>query len=465
MIKTSMVQNVALLVAAVAVGILGLEAFLRVFPQLLPEEARLRLHWSDVREGKDVNDQVMVVADPYLGFRYRPNFTGHLRRGDLDFAFTTDEKGFRNDSPSPEAADIVVVGDSMAFGYGVPDEATWSHRVATQLDGYTLRNFGLIGGAPQQYLRVLKREALELNPKLVLFMLFPGNDLDDARVFKDWLEAHSDITYPEWRIAGGAPPSPWNALERLSHGSYLVAFQRALRSSLLSRELGETITFGDGQQLQLAPAVYDGNARMAHPSHPIFQLLMTTIEKAQRLSQRQGSHFLVLLMPTKEEVYLPLLDKPAPALIENFRPALETQHIPYIDLTPYFQARAREVGPLFFEVDGHPNPSGYQLIADVVLEYLNEHGAVYGLGDWQPHHSSYNHFQASCSDRPAGSDPRHGFASRDHEATIWPMTAASMLVTDALSTGPPQPPAGWGDAPGCGAELNRLRAARTKPWP
>ena len=261
MIKTSVVQNVALLVAAVAVGILGLEAFCAFFPQLLPEEARLRLHWSDVREGKDANDQVMVVADP-SGFGI-DQFHGELRRGDLDFAFTTDEKGFRNDSPSPEAADIVVVGDSMAFGYGVPDEATWSHRVATQLDAYTLRNFGLIGGAPQQYLRVLKSEALELNPKLVLFMLFPGNDLDDARVFKEWLEAHTDITYPEWRIAGERRP----ALERSAEAVAwkLVAFQRALRSSLLSRELGETITFGDGQQLQLAPAVYDGNARMADP--------------------------------------------------------------------------------------------------------------------------------------------------------------------------------------------------------
>ena len=154
--------------------------------------------------------------------------------------------------------------------------------------------------------------------------------------------------------------------------------------------------------------MYDGNARMADPSHPVFQLLMTTIEKAQRLSQRQGSHFLVLLMPTKEEVYLPLLDKPAPALIENFRPALETQHIPYIDLTPYFQARAREVGPLFFEVDGHPNPSGYQLIADVVLEYLNEHGAVYGLGDWQPHPQATTTFRRAV--RIAPRDPIRGTA-------------------------------------------------------
>ena len=145
--------------------------------------------------------------------------------------------------------------------------------------------------------------------------------------------------------------------------------------------------------------MYDGNARMADPSHPVFQLLMTTIEKAQRLSQRQGSHFLVLLMPTKEEIYLPLLDKPA-RRSSRTSGRHETQHIPYIDLTPYFQARARELGPLFFEVDGHPNPSGYQLIADVVLEYLNEHGAVYGLGNWQPHPQATTTFRRAVRTAP-----------------------------------------------------------------
>jgi hypothetical protein len=147
----------------------------------------------------------MTVADPYLGFRYRPDFTGRLRRGDLDFSFTTDEKGFRNESPSPEAAHIVVVGDSMAFGYGVAGDATWRHLVARQLDSYTISNFGLIGGVPRQYLRILETEALQLNPKLVLFMLFLGNDMNDARVFQEWLEADTSITYPGWRSAGGAP--------------------------------------------------------------------------------------------------------------------------------------------------------------------------------------------------------------------------------------------------------------------
>jgi len=305
--------------------------------------------------------------------------------------------------------------------------------VATQLHNHTIINLGLIGAAPQQYLRVLKADGLELDPKLVLFMLFPGNDLIDANLFQQWLDAHTDVPYPEWRITGGGP-SDWSPLRTLLDGSYLIAFLRATGNPLLSTEAGETITFGDGQRLQLAPTVYGGSAQMADPAHPVFQLVMTAVEEARELSQSQGSHFLVLLMPTKEEVYLPLLDKPAPALIENFRPALEAQHIPFIDLTPYFRARAREVGPLFLEVDGHPNEAGYRLVADVVIEYLNEHGAVHGLDASQPQPKLNQHdaLQACCSDRMPGSEPSRGFALLE--------TGTHRLVHDS-SIGSPAKPA------------------------
>jgi lysophospholipase L1-like esterase len=434
MSKKRLLENLALLVAAIAVGVLGLEAFLRLYPQLLPEEARLRLHWSAVGEGgRDANSQVMTVADPYLGFRYRPNFTGRLTHGDLDFTFTTDEKGFRNSSPLPDEADIVVLGDSMAFGYGVPDDATWSHQVAMQFPAYTVSNFGLIGGSPQQYLRILETEALALHPKLVLFMLFLGNDLNDARLFQEWLEAGTDVSYAEWRSAGGATTN-WRSLRDLTSGSYLMAFQRAVRSALSSSMAGETITLGDGQRVQLVPAIYGNDAVMADPKHPVSQLVMTTIEEAQRLSQRHGSHFLVLLMPTKEEVYLPLVDKPAPAMIENFRPALEAQGIPYLDLTLYLRARTQDIGPVFYEVDGHPNVAGYEAIADAVVDYLNEHGAAYGLGAPQPQQSVDDPFQACCPDRHAGPAPTREFvrpASPTHASVAGrsDLLAARALVT------------------------------------
>ena len=54
----------------------------------------------------------------------------------------------------------------------------------------------------------------------------------------------------------------------------------------------------------------------------------------------------------------------------RLRPVSARPDLPYLDLTPDFQARAREGERLFFEVDGHPNAAGYRLIAEVVLDHL-----------------------------------------------------------------------------------------------
>jgi hypothetical protein len=127
----SVVAPLALLGASVALALGATEASLRVFPQLMPEEARLRLHWREVQAG------AVSRADPYLGFVYPPNYEGRFERDDGKFAFTytTDEHGFRNPSPWPEPAEIVVLGDSMAFGYGVEDKETWTTLLGNELPG------------------------------------------------------------------------------------------------------------------------------------------------------------------------------------------------------------------------------------------------------------------------------------------------------------------------------------------
>jgi hypothetical protein len=127
----SVVALLALLCASVALALGAAEASLRVFPQLMPEEARLRLHWREVQPG------AVSRADPYFGFVYPPNYEGRFERDDGKFAFTytTDEHGFRNPSPWPERAEIVVLGDSMAFGYGVEDKETWTTLLGNELPG------------------------------------------------------------------------------------------------------------------------------------------------------------------------------------------------------------------------------------------------------------------------------------------------------------------------------------------
>ncbi len=355
------------LVGASAVLALGAaEVSLRAFPQLMPEEARLRLHWQEL--GADP----VSSADPYLGFVYPPNYEGRFERdgGDFAFTYTTDEHGFRNPSPWPEHAEIVVLGDSMAFSYGVDDEQAWTSLLANQLPDSRIINLGLIGAAPQQYSRIYETFGQALRPDLVLFCLFPGNDLADAGRFEEWLQAGSPGNYAVWRRSPGQDLQVPHSLRDLLEQSYLVMLLQHARRSVGSQFGGRTIDFPDGGRLQLAPAVYASNQDLARPDHPNFRLVLDAVERTRALAERGGSKLLALLVPTKEEVYLPLLDEQSPPTTAPFAAHFSETGLPYLDLAPYFQTRARQGERLFFEVDGHPNAAGYRLIAEVVLGHL-----------------------------------------------------------------------------------------------
>lgn len=370
----SVIAPLALVSASVALALGAAEASLRVFPQLMPEEARLRLHW------REVNLETVSRADPYLGFVYPPNHEGRFEREDGEFAFTytTDEHGFRNPSPWPERAEIVVLGDSMAFGYGVEDEEAWTALLAGELPGTRIINLGLIGGAPQQYLRIYETFGQALRPNLVLLCLFPGNDLADAERFDEWLQAGSPGNYDEWRQGADRDTDPSSIRSQLER-SYVANFLRYARQALGSRFSGRTIHFPDGGRLQLAPTVYARNERLAQPSHHSFRLVLDAVRQAQALAEEGGSQFLVLLVPTKEEVYLPLVDEEPPPATAPFAAQFDDDRVPYLDLTPHFQARAREGERLFFEVDGHPDAAGYRLMAEVVLDYLQDSSQGFNL--------------------------------------------------------------------------------------
>jgi lysophospholipase L1-like esterase len=355
----SIFATLALVGAAVIVA-LGLgEAVLRLLPQLLPEEMRLRLHWRAVNAA-DVSE-----ADPYLGFRFPANYQGRFARDAGDFAFTyhTDAYGFRNPMPWPGRAEVVVVGDSMAFGYGVEDDQTWTALLGQALPDIRIINLALIGGAPQQYQRAYERYGRDLHPELVLFCLFPGNDLADAGRFDQWLKQGSKGNYRLWR------QGPDSAARSLLERSYVFGLLQSVPTMMSARLSGRTIDLADGR-VRLAPSLQERNRILAQPDHPYFRLVIDAVDRTRAMAAQDGSQFLVLLVPTKEEVYLPLLDENPPPGTAPFATYFAQAGIPYIDLAPHFQAAAREGRKLFFEVDGHPNAAGYRLMAEVVLEHL-----------------------------------------------------------------------------------------------
>lgn len=369
-----MLRNLAVLVVASLLALTLAEGLLRLFLGLLTEEAALRLHWAELGNASDNDGEAMAAADPDLGFRYLPNRTGHFSRGDFAFSFTTDEHGFRNPSPWPEEAEIVVVGDSMAFGYGVGDTATWTHRVKEALPALRLVNLGMIGTGPQQYLEVLRRHGLGLAPKLVLFTVFPGNDLGDIESFDAWRESGTDPDYRRWRMGGAADGNAPGVVELIRDRSYLVAVLRDVRRNVMMPFGGKTIAFENGSRLRLAPTAYAYAVRIAQPDHATFARAMALISEAQEITLAHGSRFVVLLVPTKEEVYLKHHGDPYPPLVDAFAGALDARGVPYVDLTIAFLAADAADEPLFFEVDGHPNERAYAVLAQTVVALIEDLG-------------------------------------------------------------------------------------------
>ena len=109
-----------------------------------------------------------------------------------------DGHGFRNAQPWPDAAEIVVVGDAVVFGYGVEDEQGWPALLARAVAPTRVINLGLLEAGPQQYARVYATFGTALHPKIVLVGLFMADDFRDAELFARWEHEGSGASYRAW---------------------------------------------------------------------------------------------------------------------------------------------------------------------------------------------------------------------------------------------------------------------------
>jgi hypothetical protein len=363
--------------ANVLFTVMLLEIGLRLVPGLLTEGARLRIHW---REGS----QLWYTPHPYIGHLHIPDghASGRTARPGQEVIAKRDPWGFRNNWPWPEQVDILAIGDSFTYSQMVDEDQAWTTILARGLPHSHVLNLGLIGAAPQQYLRLYETFGVDLSPKVLLVGIFLGNDLWDAGQFARWWNAGGDGAFPEFRSK--RPASGLHAwLVHRMKSLYLFALLQDLRESYSAGRFfsGQTIELPAGGRLQLVPSLLPQMAAYTQPERPQFTLVLETIEQIYARAQQNHSHCLILFFPSKEEVYLPMLGEKPTNLAASFIPELETRGIPYLDLWASFRQHASAGEQLFFEVDGHPNGRGYALIAEGVLAHLRENARKYGLQD------------------------------------------------------------------------------------
>jgi lysophospholipase L1-like esterase len=344
------------------------------------------------------------VPDSGLGYRNSPFFPGHDRRG------------YRNDD-ALDRYDIVAIGDSMTYGFGVSPESSWPRQLRT-LSGRTVYNGGVGGYGPCEYERVAE-ELLVLKPELVIVALNVTNDIADAyrsvvlerrcpnlmttdpATLAAMRQADDKATLRELVAQfqpETPPPSPalWKrtALYGLARSLYIQA-RRADMNPF--RDFDDTFESATSQRFRV-PMASPAPFRTVFIDPRLHEFAIDSqdprIEEGLRITfgairllrgnlERSGVHLIVAVLYSKPYVLAPVLERDRRDLLPRFQRMndlearatervsrwLSANGIRFIDTAGRMRAEVSAGRMLFAESDDyHPNAAGYAAIAAVILE-------------------------------------------------------------------------------------------------
>jgi len=211
---------------AVILGLLGMLLALPIAIFGLPfwGVAFLTKTLSRMLRPKAASWEQLIEFEPIVGWKTKANLNSHAVDlvGDA-FHLTTDSDGWRIQASSIRESDIVVFGDSFAFGSAV-DDAVFFAELNPKI---RIKAIGANGYSMVQELLWMERLSPQLRNKLVVWCIFLGNDLYDnlqpnldhyRRPFvrlvngtENWEIVTSHVSPAKWRC-----PSPGRWLQRLA---------------------------------------------------------------------------------------------------------------------------------------------------------------------------------------------------------------------------------------------------------
>jgi hypothetical protein len=372
-------EGLALLVIALAVGLVVVEFSLRLALPLLPSAVRDYASEAAADAARMAMRETLGES-PFFKFKADAVVRSMGERG-TDFVYTwrTDRLGFKN---SPSALDgpvvAVALGDSFTEGMGVSIEDTWPARLGGL--GLPTYNLGVQGYSPTQMLGTLMRYGLPLKPRVCLIgytgtifsreaqYLNQAGDLagdlrarhEIKRLNRLVLLALARAAQQTWRARRESPPSPepvafapmarWAAEFSLTQGSS--------RARAITRE------------------------RIA--ADPAWKAALARLAEMDRACRERNARTLLLYFPHRPSVYFAkATGKPLPGdSFERVESSLmgefAARHgMAYLDLSPVLErhvAALAESTPLrdypFLIHDGHPSVTGHAVIADAVADRM-----------------------------------------------------------------------------------------------
>ena len=376
---------------------MGLELLVRVLPFPYP-----------------VDTGQIFQCDNNLGWIGKPNFQGTYAGANFQQELVFNSLGMHDTNhPREKPADtfrILFLGDSFVHAVQVTESATAHQVLENRLNesesgngqSFELISSGVVNWGTNQELVYYRRQGRQFQPDLVLLLVYLGNDFQDSLPGNVLTVNGLNCYAPYFALcADGLNPTPLAyapGISRIENNckplrrTLINGAGKLYQYSRLYRQLEPLIVAYSprqeyGQNYPLAfTALYFPNEEPELEKG--YQIAQATIAQLRQEVEADGSQFAVAvispwpviqlntLSPAEQDVFL--RDNPTFAQAQIDRPNqhmaqfLDSQHIPYIDLTEplvnYSQTHQRI--PLYITGEGHWTAEGNQVVADVLAEWI-----------------------------------------------------------------------------------------------
>jgi lysophospholipase L1-like esterase len=274
------------------------------------------------------------AGNPRIGHVHRPSSKAHLMGTDVSI----NSDGFRDKEYAREKAAgtrrIVVLGDSLTFGWGVEQHESFEHLLEQKMNQVRPTeaiNFGHGNYNTDQEVSLFEEKGLAYKPDQVALFYF----INDAE------------------------PTP----ERSSWG--FLGGSRAITFFWSKIKSAKANLFPTGSFLEFYSGLYtDGR--------PGWEATKGALVRLAKLCNREGIELSVVILPELHH----LKDYPFGDAHAKVRAVLEGEGVPVLDLAGKFPA---DIPPTELWValdDAHPNARAHEMIANLALPFLMSSGEV-----------------------------------------------------------------------------------------
>lgn len=365
------------------------------------------LLWRDPASGDD--GLQFYRFHPEVGLFHKADFSGEYR----GVVYSMNGDGLRG----PEIARartqgrprVVVLGDSLVWGFGVPDGDSLCAALTQRRPDWDVLNFGVAGFGTGQELMLLEAEALAWRPDRVVLVFTLANDVADS-FFPDSADAYPANLFSLGSAEGGDLSLRVHRFELsrldglglwLRHNSRVVAFAadagfrggapvagaaRASEGGRRSSRVGES----NRRRLEALEIDWSRFASLRYLEHPAarpelqarrggllaptpeghyqVELVKQLLLEIARVTRGAGAELLVVLAPFRAQLggEPALRENPLTAELVRF---LGREGVPKLDLLPELLASGLPADRIYLD-PMHFSAEGNRLVAGLIARVL-----------------------------------------------------------------------------------------------